>query len=173
MKKLESEREKGVFLFDTKTKELRFIPFKNQRKLFYAKFDFKGALPEEVVSAVSAKINEFLPSSNFEVKPLVRLKICGTLAKGFTQSDVSIVVPSSAIFSVSKNLSVESFEKKIESLKAEHLEKKSVVDFGIDLLEKNVEEAGLVGFETRRVFELLSVGENEKAESVLTCTEKP
>ncbi|MFA6269201.1 MAG: metallophosphoesterase [archaeon] len=172
MKHLESQREKGVFLFDTKSKKLEFIPFKNQRKLFYAKFDFKNALPEEVVATVNAKINECLSSATFETKPLVRLKICGTLAKGFTQSDVSIVLPNNAIFSVSKNLSVDSFEKKIESLKAAHLEKKSVTDFGIDLLEKNVDEAGLKEFDTRRLFDLLSIGENEKAESVLINAQK-
>ncbi|MFA5931317.1 MAG: metallophosphoesterase [archaeon] len=166
MKKLESERAKGVFLFDTKTKTLDFVPFKTQRKLFYKKIDFKNAKPEEVVLAAENELKEIL-SKSFEIKPLIRLKLVGTLAKGFSPADVSLKFPDSAIFSVTKNFSVDSFEKKIQSLKEAHLEKKSIAEFGVDILEKNVEEAGLVGMETRRLFDLLSIGENEKVEGIL------
>ncbi|MCX7008281.1 MAG: hypothetical protein NTY53_13715, partial [Kiritimatiellaeota bacterium] len=55
MKNLESKRDKGVFLFDTKTKKLDFVPFEHQRKLFYHKFDFKNAKPEEVETAVAGR----------------------------------------------------------------------------------------------------------------------
>jgi len=171
MKKLEGTHEKGVFLFDTSSKQLDFVPFGSPRKLFYEKIEFKNAKPEEVIAAVHEKFKE-IENKSFELKPLARFKLCGTLAKGFTQSDVSFIVPTCAIFSISKEFSVENFQKKMEQLKAIQMEKKSVVDFGIDILEKNVEEAGLIGFETRRLFDLLSVGEMEKAEGVLLSTEK-
>ncbi|MDD4468159.1 MAG: hypothetical protein PHF68_03325, partial [Candidatus ainarchaeum sp.] len=93
------------------------------------------------------------------------------LAKGFTQGDVSIDLSNysnKAIFSVSKDFLVDSFQKKIESLKLAHGEKMSVSEFGVDILEKNVIEAGLIDFDTRRVFELLSIGEVDKVESLLT-----
>jgi DNA repair exonuclease SbcCD nuclease subunit len=166
MKKLEGEREKGVFLFDTKTKTIDFVPFKNQRKLFYEKIEFKEGKPEEVKKTVEEKVSQIL-SQNFELKPLVRLKLVGTLAKGFAQSDISFELPDKAIFSVSKDFSSEKFMKKIESFKEAHMKKKSVVELGIDLLEKNVEEARLKDFDTRRLFELLAEGEIEKAEKAL------
>jgi len=171
MKKLEGQHEKGVFIFDTNTKALDFIPFSSPRKLFYEKMQFENAKPEEVIAAVNSKFKE-IESLSFDKKPLVRFKLCGTLAKGFTQSDVSFSVPTCAIFSISKEFSVENFEKKIAQLKAIQMEKKSVVDFGIDILEKNVEEAKLINFQTRRLFDLLSIGEMEKAESVLLNAEK-
>ncbi|MFA6064623.1 MAG: metallophosphoesterase [archaeon] len=171
MKKLEGQHEKGVFIFDTNTKTLDFIPFSSPRKLFYEKMEFKNAKPEEVIAMVNSKFKE-IENLSFDKKPLVRFKLCGTLAKGFTQSDVSFSVPTCAIFSISKEFSVENFEKKIQQLKAIQMEKKSVIDFGIDILEKNVEEAKLVNFQTRRLFDLLSIGEMEKAESVLLNAEK-
>ncbi|MFA5125483.1 MAG: DNA repair exonuclease [archaeon] len=167
MKKLESSHSKGVFLFETKTKNLEFIPFANQRKLFYEKIDFKSAQPEEVIGVVNQKIDSVCSLGKFDLKPLVRLKLCGSLAKGFSQADISFSFPDSAIFSVSKDFSVESFGKKIEELKAMQLEKKSIIDLGVDILEKNIEESGLKEFDSRRIFELLSIGENEKAEQVL------
>jgi hypothetical protein len=172
MKNLESKSEKGVFLFDSASMELKFVPFKVQRKLFYEKMKFSEANPEDVKKEVFAKLSEF-NFDGFRLKPLVRLRIIGTLAKGFTQSDVSIDLSKysdKAIFSVSKDFSVESFQKKIESLKLVHGEKRSVSEFGVDILEKNVIEAGLVDFDTRRVFELLSVGEIDKVESLLIST---
>lgn len=170
MKKLEAEVPKGVYLLDTESMKLTFIPFEHQRKLFYEKMEFSNAKPEEVMSAAHAKVNSFLKGKHFEFKPLVRLKLVGTLAKGFTQSDVSLDFPeyaNKAVFSISKNFGIENFKRKIENLKEAQLEKKSVIDLGVEILEKNVEEAGLKGFDTRRIFELLSIGENEKAERVL------
>ena len=166
MKKLEGEKEKGVFLFDTKTKELEFIPFAQQRKLFYNKLKFDDAKPEAII----AKVNEVIASIPLEqkLKPLVRLKLVGTIAKGFAQKDISFSLPEDkAIFSVTKNFELSAFKKKISELKELQKEKKGVIELGIDILEKNVEEANLEGFDTRRIFELLSQGEVEKAESVL------
>lgn len=172
MKKLEGEKEKGVFIFDTVSKNISFVPFQNQRKLFYQKFSFKEALPEDVIK----KVNEYVSSlglNNFNSKPLVRIKLVGTIAKGFSQSDVSLSLPKDlAVFSLSKEFTVESFQKKLSALKELALEKKSVLEMGVDLLEKNVVEAGLVDFDTRRMFELLALGENEKAQSVLLSSEK-
>jgi hypothetical protein len=134
--------------------------------LFYEKISFKNAQPEEVMKVVNQKIEE-LSKNQCTPKPLVRIKLTGSLAKGFSQSDVSFSLPDWGIFSLSKEFSVENFEKKINQLKELQLQKKSVVDVGVDILEKNVDEAGLVSFETRRLFDLLSIGEMEKAESVL------
>jgi DNA repair exonuclease SbcCD nuclease subunit len=169
MKNLESERDKGVFLFETKSRQLTFIPFKNQRKLFYFRIKFDNAKPEDVMQQVNKKVSEIL-SDSFELKPLIRFKLIGSIAKGFSQSDISFDFSdyeNRAVFSISKNFSVESFKKKIETLKEAQLQKKSVVDVGVDLLEKNVDEAGLEEFDTRRMFDLLSIGENDKAELVL------
>ncbi|HNV01237.1 MAG TPA: DNA repair exonuclease [archaeon] len=167
MKNLESKKEKGVFFFDTLTKKLDFVPYKVQRKLFYEKINFDNSTPEEINSVVEEKINSFL-SSDFEMKPLIRLKIVGSLAKGFSQSDVKFSLPEEkAIFSISKELVVEDFKKKMLELKEMQNQKKGVLDLGLTILEKNVEEANLKNFDTSRMFELLSSGDTETAQKVL------
>jgi len=169
MKKLEGERDKGVFLFDTASKKLEFVPFKNQRKLFYFNLKFDNAQPQEVARVVQEKIAQQLNSS-FPTKPLVRVKISGTLAKGFSQSDVLIDLKqyeSKAIFSVSKEFSTEAFSKKIDGLRTLQAQKASVLEIGVGILEKNVGEANLTQFDTRRVFDLLSADETDKAREVI------
>lgn len=167
MKNLEAEKGKGIFLFDTITKKLDFVPFERQRKLFYEKMKFENVKPEEVIERVNLKVNEIL-SKDFEMKPLIRLKLVGTLMKGFSQKDIKFSLPlEKAIFSITKNFEVEDFKKKIADLKELQNEKKSILELGLNLLEKNVEEAKLNNFDTRRIFDLLSENELEKAEEVL------
>ncbi len=164
MKNLESEKEKGIFVFNTVSKSLDFIPFKNQRKLFYNKISFKDVHPDEVKKVVELKINEIL-KNNFDLKPLIRFKLIGTLKKGFSQKDIKFDLPENkAIFSISKEFSVEDFKKKMDSLKSLQNEKKGIIEMGIDILEKNVEEAKIDNFDTRQIFSLLAEDEIEKAE---------
>jgi len=167
MKNLESEKEKGIFVFDTSSKNLEFIPFKNQRKLFYQKFSFKDVLPDEVKIKVESKIKEIL-TENFKIKPLIRFKLTGTLKKGFSQKDIKLDLPlEKAIFSISKEFSIQDFKKKIDSLKSLQNEKKGIIELGIEILEKNVDEAKLGNFNTRQIFSLLAENEIEKAENSL------
>ena len=92
----------------------------------------------------------------------------GSLAKGFSQKDVFFVLPEDkAIFSVSKELVVEDFKKKMIELKELQNQKKGVIDLGLIILEKNVEEANLKNFDTNRMFELLASGDTETAARVL------
>jgi DNA repair exonuclease SbcCD nuclease subunit len=171
MKKLESEKEKGIFLFDTISKKIDFVPFEKQRKLFYEKMKFENALPEDILKKAEDKINEIL-SNNFEIKPLIRLKLVGTIAKGFSQKDVQIKTSDKAIFSITKNFSVEEFKKRINDLKEIQKQKKSVIEFGIELLENKVLESNLSDFDTRRIFELLSEDQIEKVEELLLNKKK-
>jgi DNA repair protein SbcD/Mre11 len=166
MKRLEGENKKGVFIYETKNKDLSFEPFKEQRKLFYHKIKFESVHPDDVKIAVEKQIGKDL-SENFFMKPLIRFKLVGTLAKGFSQSDIKIDLPENAIFSISKEFVNEEFKKKIDSFKDEQYKKKGIIELGIDILEKNTEEAGLKDFDTRRIFSLLSEDETEKAEKVL------
>jgi DNA repair exonuclease SbcCD nuclease subunit len=163
MKQLESKKEKGCFLLDTETKKIDFVPFKEQRPLFYKKISFENALPENVMLQANEFIKE-CSEKKTKIKPLVRLKLVGTLAKGFTQADIVINKSDNIILSVSKELESEQFAKRIEELKSEN--KKDVKALGMDLLEKKTKDAG-IEVETTRLFELLSIGENEKAIEVM------
>lgn len=167
MKKLESEKEKGIFVFDTISKKLEFFPFENQRKLFYEKLSFKKSTPDEIKKIVESKIKSIL-SNNFVIKPLIRFKLVGELSKGFSQKDIIFDLPEEkAIFSISKEFSSENFMKKMLSLKEIQNQKKGIIEIGIDILEKNVSETNMGDFDTRRIFTLLSEDKVEQAQKVL------
>jgi exonuclease SbcD len=167
MKRLEAKREKGIFVFDTISKDLEFFPFEKQRKLFYEKIKFKDEHPVKIKEMVEEKISEFL-KNDFEIKPLIRFKLTGTIAKGFSVKDVKFDLPEEkAIFSITKNFQIQNFKSQINALKEIQNEKKGVIDMGIEILEKNLEEAKIDDFDTRRIFELLLENKNEEVEKLL------
>jgi DNA repair protein SbcD/Mre11 len=165
MKSLESEKGKGIFFIQTEDMKLDFVPFEKQRRLFYKKIKFDSARPEEIISEIESFISSI--PNDLEMKPLVRLKLVGTIAKGFSQKDIQFSLPDIAIFSLTKKFETEGFKKRIDDLKELQKQKKNVLDFGISLLEKKVVEAELKDFDVRRIFELLSENELDKAQRVL------
>ena len=172
MKKLESTKEKGIFIYDTERTKPEFLALPSQRKFFYKKIRLNGATPEQVLAEARKAILE-LPSNKSSLKPLVRLKLTGTLAKGFVNSDISLnslekEFSESALFSNSVDFSSQSFIKRIAELREMQRSKVSVAEQGFKLFEKNLEEAGFNGaFDSRRIFALLEEGRNDEAMSLL------
>jgi DNA repair exonuclease SbcCD nuclease subunit len=172
MKKLESKNKKSISIFDSKTKEIAFLPLSFQRKMFYEKIEFKNANQQEIIEIAQSKLFEFLAEPS-AMKPLVRLKLCGTLAKGLLSSDINLSeigknFSEKAILSISKEFESDSFKTKISQLREMQKNKKSISEIGLELLEKNLEEAGFgKTINARQLFELLAQGENEKALALL------
>jgi len=167
MKRLESEKQKGICLFDSKTKKIDFLPLHRQRKMFYEKIVFKEAAQQEITEAVEKRLSDWLSEKN-DLKPLVRLKLTGTLAKGLSNSDISLEeiekkFGEKAIFSIAREFDSNSFKAKIAELRALQKTKKSVSAIGLELLEKNLAETGFGKSNVKELLELLEQGENEKA----------
>ncbi len=178
MKKLESEKQKGIILIDSDSMKTDFLPLKNQRKLFYEKISFNEVFPEEVLEKLKQKITEFLSENNSDLIPLIRIKLNGTLAKGLNQSDVDInkileEFQGKAFFSINKNFSSVEFKKRIQELREIHKTKKSVSALGLEILEKNLSETSFGNvFDVQRFFELLIEQDSDKAINFLMNKEK-
>ncbi|MDD5148704.1 MAG: hypothetical protein PHH08_04540, partial [Candidatus ainarchaeum sp.] len=172
MKKLESENKKAVSIFDTETKEIAFLPLPVQRKMFYEKIKFENASQQQVLETAESKLSGFVSETGAS-KPLIRLKLTGSLAKGISNSDINLAgtekkFSEKAILSISKEFDSESFKTKIAELREMQKNKKSISEIGLDLLEKNLEEAGFgKEINARQLLELLEKGENEKALALL------
>jgi len=172
MKKLESENKKSISIFDSKTKEIEFLPLPVQRKMFYEKIKFENATQQQIIGAIEAKLSEFVFEKT-SLKPLVRLKLCGSLAKGIANSDINLAetekkFSEKAILSISREFESESFKTKIAQLREMQKTKKSISELGFELLEKNLEETGFgKEINARQLLELLEQGENEKAIALL------
>jgi DNA repair exonuclease SbcCD nuclease subunit len=174
MKKLEQEKPKGLYLYETESGELIFKEIPNQRKLFYHKINFNEAKLSEVLNECRTLIQKDLIQNN-ALPPLIRLKLVGTLATGLNESDINLneilsEFQNKAIFSVSKNFSSKNFSKKIEELRKLHSEKKPISMIGFELLEKNLKETDFNNaFDAEKVFQLLEEG---KIDEVIDLLEK-
>lgn len=168
MKNLEGKKPKGWYVYDTQTRELKMHHLPKQRKLFYHKLKFKDATPQKILKVCREVLEKDLVhgAQTHEMLPLYRLKITGTLAKGFSQADVdlSLVVrefESKALFSTLKKFSTGSFVFRLDELRALHKSNVSISRMGIDLLEKNVQQTLMdKRIDVKRLFELLENKEN-------------
>lgn len=169
MKKLESEQKKGFYLFDSETNELKLIELPLQRTLFYKKIDLKNALPKEAVAQARAFIESCLKENRQALKPLIRIKLSGSLAEGFHSGDVSLnelteEFGGKAILSIDKDFTSKDFKQKILELRKLQEKNLDVAELGIELLEKNLKELNAKGINARQLLELLK---NEKIDEAI------
>ena len=172
MKKLESEKPKGVHFFDSKTKVISFKELPVQRKIFYYKIKFEEADTEKVISECKNAIEESL-ANDLALPPLIRLNLKGTLKKGLSPGDVNTSAlienySQKAIFSVSKNFSSASFKTKISELRELQKSKLSLASRGFELLEKNLLETDVgKDFPAKKLFQLLEEKDIDSAIKLL------
>ncbi|MBN1941252.1 MAG: DNA repair exonuclease [Candidatus Diapherotrites archaeon] len=178
MKKLEAEKPKCIELFDTETKKICFLELPGQRKMFYNKIKFEKANQDAIEKELSKRI-ELILANTFEKKPLVRFKLAGSLAKGISNSDVSLAefekkFSEKAILSISKNFDSESFKTRLAELRSAQQEKKSLSEMSLELLEKHLDETEFgKNFSIHDLLELFESGENDKAlELILLASQK-
>ncbi|MEK6957988.1 MAG: metallophosphoesterase [archaeon] len=168
IKKLECEKPKGVFFFDSASKELSFTPFPRQRKMFYHRVLLDSASQENVLGDCRSAIESDLREKQ-EMKPLIRINLKGTLKKGLSSADIDLkeiteAYSGRAFLSVSKNFLADSFRKKISELRELQKSRLSIAAMGFDILEKNLKETDFGGaFDLKEIFDLLAEDELEKA----------
>jgi len=176
MKKLEAEKPKGIFLFDSSSKETNFLPLPNQRQFLYEKLDFREASAEQVKEAVETAIEKALAGA--KGKPLLKVKAKGSLAKGLSPGDIDLrfleeKFGEKALVAIDTSFEGVSFQKKLEDLRSKQLGNKSIAAMGFDLLEKNLAETDFKDwFDVKRVFDLLEEGDIDKVVGLLSEAKK-
>ncbi len=177
MKKLEAKKPKGIFIFESKSKDLQFFPLPRQRKFIFEKLEFKEANLEQIREKVDAKLAELLLDKGGS-KPLVKLKLKGSLVKGLEGKDIDLRAieekfKDKALLFIDCNFEELGFKQKLEQLRKTQLGSKSVAAMGFELFEKNLAETGFNNaFEVKRVFDLLAEGDIDKVVSLLGVTKK-
>jgi len=173
MKNLESKKKKAWFLLDTRKRGLEERAIAGQRPFHYAKIDLMEANAETVKEKATRRVRELI-AGELGKKPLVKIKLTGTLAKGFSASDLNLREISEsfagkAIVSVSGDFREESFRKKIKELGELQKQRKPISELGLEILEKNLGETDFGdAFDPRRVFSLLKENESEKAMEIVS-----
>ncbi len=166
LRQSETERPKGYFVLDTGDKTISFFPIRAQRKLVYLEMDFDAASPADVIEKARAKLEGSVPT-NEEFKPLVKLKLRGSLAKGSRLDTAQIRNGFDALISIDNELVTDDFRKKIAELREMHRSKMSVDEMGARLLEGNLKQAGYAGPDAQRLFALLADGDVEGAQRLV------
>ena len=172
MKKLEAKKPKGVFFFDTVSKKVEFMPLPTQRQFLFEKLEFKDASIEQIRAEADKKLCEML--SGVCGKPLVKLKLKGTLAKGIASKDLNLKElfekhGEKALLFIDQDFEEAGFKQKLEQLRKTQVSNKSVTAMGLEILEKNLSETDFKdGFDVKRVFDLLSEGEIDKVVGILS-----
>lgn len=172
MKKIESEAGKGIFILETKTRNADFLLLPNQRKFFYKTAILKESMPEDAKELVKKEITEIL-KSKFSLKPLIKIKIKGSLAKGISSSDLDFShiedeFSEKAFVSISKDFEVSEFKKKIAELRNEQQKKQSIKELAMGIFEKNLKESNFNNeFDYEKMLQLLSEDETEEALEML------
>ncbi|NYZ76406.1 DNA repair exonuclease [Candidatus Micrarchaeota archaeon] len=162
---------KGFFVFDTKSKEAVFREIQS-RPFFFEELEFKQASLEEVLAKARKSIEKLLENKT-EVKPLIKLKLRGSMAKGLNQSnlDVSSIAgefEDRAIVEIDKDLESETLKEKIDKLRSLRESKLSVKDIGIEILKNKLKQYGFKSdIDIETLYALLSEEGKGSAEKTL------
>ncbi|MDO8537877.1 MAG: DNA repair exonuclease [archaeon] len=173
LKKLEAIKPKGWFLLDTISGTETFVEISNQRRFFYEKIQFNNASIVEVERQVLKKIDECLKKNDAELIPLIKLKLIGSLLSGLNASDLDFNAllaefQGKAIISIDRDFGLQSLKNRINELRSIQKDKASIASLGLNILEKKLTETNFnSAFDVKRVFELLSHNEVEKAMELL------
>ncbi len=166
--KKNEQEPKGLWVYDTKTKECVF-QYINSRPFFYRELEFKEALVAEVYSSIEKTLSE-IP---LEKKPLVKIKLTGTLARGISSSDVDL----RAVFEKNQDamkLSIDrdfeinlELKEKIEHLRKMREESKTVREIGLSVLRGKLETNNYKLGHEEELFDALSEGDLERAKEII------
>ncbi|MFA4854959.1 MAG: metallophosphoesterase [archaeon] len=172
MKKLEAKKPKGIFVFETGGKGVRFVPLPGQRVFLFEKLEFREAGLEQVRNTVEETVSKMLSSANG--KPLIKLKLKGSLAKGLNNADVDLRsvgarFAEKAFLFIDCDFEESGFKQKLEQLRNAQLGSKSIAAMGFELLEKNLGETQFrEAFDIKRVFDLLAEGNIDRVVELLS-----
>lgn len=167
----EDTGDKGFFIFDTRSREAVFREIES-RPFFFEELEFKQARLEEVLAEARKSVEKLLKDKG-EVKPIIKLKLKGSLAKGLNQSNLDVAsiskeFESRAIVEVDKDLESETLKEKIDKLRSLRESKLSVRDMGIEILKKKLKQYGFKSdVDAETLYSMLSEEGRGSAEKVL------
>ena len=170
MRKDESGK-KGFVIFDTKTRKHEFVEI-NSRPFFFQELELKDASGEQVRAGVRREVEELLSKAGG--KPIIKIKVIGTLAKGLKPSDVGRLegeFSEKAFLSVDVGLEEQALAKSLELLRDIRGKKLSVRGMGLEILKKKLAEAKCKVENPESLFDSLAEGKGE--EIVREIAKKP
>ncbi len=159
LKKEEAFKKKGFYIFDTKTGKAEFIELDTTRPFLYVDMSFEKSETSDVHVRVRSKIEELL-SKQFSMKPIIKVKLTGSLSAKTNIDKEEIVkgFEDRAVIVIDNRLETEDFMKKIEELRELHASHVGAENLGLAMLRKKLEESGYTGPPVDEIFDPLVEG---------------
>ncbi|MFH0817387.1 MAG: DNA repair exonuclease [Candidatus Micrarchaeota archaeon] len=160
MRKEESGK-KGFVMFDTKAKRHDFVEIET-RPFFFREIELKEASGEEVKRKIREEAEALIGKA--KDKPIIKIKVAGTLAKGLKPSDVGRLegeFSDRAFLSVDIGLEEQALAKSLELLKELKGKRLSVREMGLEILKKKLKEAKCTIENPETLFDSLAEGNGE------------
>jgi DNA repair protein SbcD/Mre11 len=170
-KKIESEKEKGFFIIDTKTNSLDFETIKNTRKVFYLDLDLKKANPVEIKEKIIEELEK--RKENFEKKPFLRIRLKGELLDGYFLKDVNLKEIEERYkdlfyLSFANKLQEQRLKESVEKLKSIEQNKGNVFEISKEIFFEQIKQTNISkDFDYQRFFEVLYNKDLEKAKKII------
>jgi len=115
----EEQNKKGYFIIDTKTKTKEFIEIKT-RPFIVSELNFEDAIPTQIRIKINEELQNLL-SQTHESVPILKIKLTGSLQKGYGDLDLSGFNPKNAYLTIDNQLEGSSLLDKIQKLKGQRL----------------------------------------------------
>ena len=173
-KKLESEKKKGILLIEVHesseiSPKISFHELKKQRLFLYKEIPFNEANSSFIVSESRNAVQKLLDENPSEEKPILKLVLKGSMAKGLKKSDLLLTeiaqgFEENTLLFLSNRLNQESFKEKISNIADKQQKAKSIKELSSELLQKNLEKNSFgKSFDAEEMAELFAEGKTEEA----------
>ncbi|MFH1285094.1 MAG: DNA repair exonuclease [Candidatus Micrarchaeota archaeon] len=170
--KKEEQGNKGFFFFDTREKKAEFVEIPT-RAFFFRELEFKEVNPAEISARCKEEIEKAVSEVKEKAKPIIKLRVSGTLAKGLESSNLDFAglvraFEGRAIIEIDRRIESSSLKEKIELLREIREKKKSVREMGLEILKARLREnkCAFEG-ESEELFALLAENPEEALKKVL------
>ena len=148
--------QRGWLIYDTLAKKAEFRPVKS-RQLFHKVLEFSDAKPEEVRAAVEKAAHEIV-SQNISPAPVAKIVVKGTLAQGFSGSDLRLPQFGDNVY-VENEMNSDSLRERIAQIKLSRDKKRSSREIGMELLREKLKGTSYSLGDPEKVFEMLLEGD--------------
>ncbi len=147
---------KGYYIYDTRARKAEFVPI-NSRPFFFKEMKFEKAGMEQVRKACSEYISECIKHS--KEKPIIRVKLTGSLAPGVAAQDLSLASLSatdSAFVQIDNEFEEATLKEKIEKIRNLREKRSSVREIGMEMLRERLKANGARPEDAEGLFSSLS-----------------
>ena len=170
------QEKKGFFLFDTEDSSYEFIHI-DSRTFVCKEMKFDSAKPGEVLKLCDDEIGSIIASAGNGHKPIIRIKLVGSLGEGVTSADVPIRVLTGKYSSLayleidSSRLVSPDVVKGMEEVREGRLGDVPVKELGMRMFASRLRENKFeIGVDGTKLFEALS-GDKSKEKAMKEAQE--